>query len=127
MNASDSRNKSDTKYKQGVAGKLSNRVKELVTNTAISLGGVADTKPRRQVLIMDEVDGMSGAHLAHSQFFQGTWCVQKCSISVGGRSVACTLHTIQLFASCVYTLLPHALYQSMLYSICFVPCICPYN
>ena len=63
VNASDARNKSDTKYKQGVAGKLSNRIKELVTNTAISLGGVSDTKPRRQVLIMDEVDGMSGAPL----------------------------------------------------------------
>jgi replication factor C subunit 1 len=64
VNASDARNKSDTKYKQGVAGKLSNRVKELVTNTAISLGGVSDTKVRRQVLIMDEVDGMSGVILS---------------------------------------------------------------
>lgn len=63
VNASDARNKSDTKYKQGVGGKLSNRIKELVTNTAISLGGISDTKPRRQVLIMDEVDGMSGAPL----------------------------------------------------------------
>jgi hypothetical protein len=51
-------NKSDSKIKEGIAGKLSNRVKELVTNTAISLGG---TQQQRQVLVMDEVDGMSGA------------------------------------------------------------------
>lgn len=66
VNASDARNKSDTKHKQGVAGKLSNRIKELVTNTAISLGGVGDTKKRRQVLIMDEVDGMSGTNFENS-------------------------------------------------------------
>jgi hypothetical protein len=58
VNASDTRNKSDSKIKEGIAGKLSNRVKELVTNTAISLGG---TQQQRQVLVMDEVDGMSGA------------------------------------------------------------------
>lgn len=66
MNASDARNKSDgvgVKGKLNIAGKLSNRVKELVTNTAISLAGVSDTKSRRQVLVMDEVDGMSGMHL----------------------------------------------------------------
>ena len=62
VNASDTRNKSDTKYKEGIGGKTSNRMKELVTNTAIGAGG--STRTSRQVLIMDEVDGMSGAAAA---------------------------------------------------------------
>lgn len=57
VNASDTRNKSDPKGKGGIAGKTANRIRELVTNSAI--GGANGA--RKQVLIMDEVDGMSGA------------------------------------------------------------------
>lgn len=57
VNASDTRNKSDTKLKDGINGKLSNKIKELVNNTSILLVGAPK---RRQVLVMDEVDGMSG-------------------------------------------------------------------
>ena len=65
VNASDTRNKADTKYKEGIGGKTSNRMKELVTNKAISMsdGKAAGVK---QVLVMDEVDGMSGAR-THSE------------------------------------------------------------
>lgn len=65
VNASDTRNKSDAKLKDGINGKLSNRIKELVTNSSIHLSTAA---PRRQVLVMDEVDGMSGEiHCLSSQ------------------------------------------------------------
>jgi len=42
--------------KHGLNGKCSNVVKEMVTNSAVNFDGQA----KRQVLIMDEVDGMSG-------------------------------------------------------------------
>jgi hypothetical protein len=77
VNASDTRNKADSKRKDGIAGKTSNRMKELVTNSAI---GATDgkTNTRRQVLIMDEVDGMSGtAAVAREERF-----VVACSVSV---------------------------------------------
>ena len=38
-----------------MGGKMANIVKEMVTNTAVNFDGT----PKRQVLIMDEVDGMS--------------------------------------------------------------------
>jgi hypothetical protein len=57
VNASDTRNKADSKLRDGIGGKLSNRVKELVTNSAIA----SAAGDRKQVLVMDEVDGMSGA------------------------------------------------------------------
>eukprot|EP00892_Ulva_mutabilis_P010717 jgi/Ulvmu1/8017/UM004_0254.1 len=57
VNASDTRNKSDAKLKDGINGKLSNRIKELVNNTSLYTPGA---QKRRQVLVMDEVDGMSG-------------------------------------------------------------------
>ena len=60
VNASDTRNKADAKRKEGIAGKTSNRIKELVTNTSIGLQ-TGSTESSKQVLIMDEVDGMSGA------------------------------------------------------------------
>jgi replication factor C subunit 1 len=59
VNASDTRNKSDSKLKEGIAGKMANRIRELVTNTAIGIGE-GHTNTRRQILLMDEVDGMSG-------------------------------------------------------------------
>ena len=58
VNASDTRNKADSKRKEGIGGKTSNRVKEMVTNSALAADASAG---RRQLLIMDEVDGMSGA------------------------------------------------------------------
>lgn len=57
VNASDARNKSDADVAKGVGGRLSNAVRELATNTALpGASGAA----RRPLLIMDEVDGMSG-------------------------------------------------------------------
>jgi hypothetical protein len=50
-----------------VAGKLSNVVREMVTSTALA---VASGVKRKQLLVMDEVDGMSGEqHSAVSR-----WC-----------------------------------------------------
>lgn len=57
VNASDTRSKSDAKAGGGMAGKLSNVVREMVTSTALA---AASGVKRRQVLVMDEVDGMSG-------------------------------------------------------------------
>lgn len=45
VNASDTRNKSDKSALKGVAGKLSNSIRELATNTAIGVG--VDGKPKR--------------------------------------------------------------------------------
>lgn len=45
----------DSDVKGGLSGKISNVVKEMVTNAAVNFDGT----PKRQVLIMDEVDGMS--------------------------------------------------------------------
>ncbi|GLC37764.1 hypothetical protein PLESTB_001474400 [Pleodorina starrii] len=63
MNASDTRNKSG-KVSDGIAGKQSNVIKEMVSNTTLPGMGLAGAPrggaPRRQLLIMDEVDGMSG-------------------------------------------------------------------
>jgi len=57
VNASDTRSKADSKAGTGMGGKLANVVREMVTCTALSaVGG----PKRRQVLVMDEVDGMSG-------------------------------------------------------------------
>jgi replication factor C subunit 1 len=42
--------------KHGLNAKCANLVKEMVTNCAVAFDG----NPKRQVLIMDEVDGMSG-------------------------------------------------------------------
>lgn len=57
MNASDTRNKADSKVSAGINGKLSNQIKEMATNTALGRQGGTG---RKQLLIMDEVDGMSG-------------------------------------------------------------------
>ncbi|KAG2439222.1 hypothetical protein HXX76_004584 [Chlamydomonas incerta] len=66
MNASDTRNKAG-KTSEGIAGKQSNIIKEMVTSTTLPPGlfgggggALGSTAPRRQLLIMDEVDGMSG-------------------------------------------------------------------
>ena len=45
VNASDTRNKSDKSALKGIGGKLSNGIRELATNTAISKG--PDGKPAR--------------------------------------------------------------------------------
>lgn len=57
MNASDTRNKSG-KASEGVAGKLSNVIREMANNTTLA---DAAGRRRQQLLVMDEVDGMSGA------------------------------------------------------------------
>ncbi|KAG2453593.1 hypothetical protein HYH02_001811 [Chlamydomonas schloesseri] len=66
MNASDTRNKAG-KTSEGIAGKQSNIIKEMVTSTTLppgmfggGAGAGGGTAPRRQLLVMDEVDGMSG-------------------------------------------------------------------
>jgi len=56
VNASDARGKSEKDTKTGMNGKTANVVKEMVTNSAVNFDG----SPKPQVLIMDEVDGMSG-------------------------------------------------------------------
>eukprot|EP00798_Chlamydomonas_sp_ICE-L_P000200 gene200-biopygen2168 len=58
MNASDTRNKSDSKISAGMGGKSANMIKEMATNRSLLVG--ADGKMKKQLLIMDEVDGMSG-------------------------------------------------------------------
>jgi hypothetical protein len=57
VNASDTRSKSDAKPKDGIAGKMSNVVREMATNRALAGPGGRARKP---LLVMDEVDGMSG-------------------------------------------------------------------
>ena len=57
VNASDTRGKSSNDIRDGVGGKSSNAVREMVTNKAMSFFG---GPPKKTVLIMDEVDGMSG-------------------------------------------------------------------
>ncbi|KAL4547680.1 hypothetical protein Ndes2526B_g06915 [Nannochloris sp. 'desiccata'] len=58
VNASDTRSKADASVLKGVAGKVSNSMKELTTNMAMSF--TANPEERKKlVLIMDEVDGMS--------------------------------------------------------------------
>jgi replication factor C subunit 1 len=47
---------------QGVNGKLSNIIRELSTNTAMGVGGSCGGRGgRKTVIVMDEVDGMSGS------------------------------------------------------------------
>ncbi|KAL6746133.1 hypothetical protein V8C86DRAFT_3150089 [Haematococcus lacustris] len=72
MNASDTRSKADSKVSAGIGGKLANVIKEMATNTTLLFGAASGAGtssssssrpqggPRRQLLIMDEVDGMSG-------------------------------------------------------------------
>eukprot|EP00271_Cylindrocystis_brebissonii_P022485 TRINITY_DN8672_c0_g1_i1.p1 TRINITY_DN8672_c0_g1~~TRINITY_DN8672_c0_g1_i1.p1 ORF type:complete len:642 (-),score=151.06 TRINITY_DN8672_c0_g1_i1:634-2475(-) len=60
VNASDSRGKSDKDLKAGLNGHTANGVKELVTNRAIAFGLPTSGPAKKTVLLMDEVDGMSG-------------------------------------------------------------------
>jgi len=62
VNASDTRSKSDSKVGKGVGGKLSNMIREMSTNSAISFTSSkgAGVPKKRHCLIMDEVDGMAG-------------------------------------------------------------------
>lgn len=57
VNASDSRNKASKDVQTGLSGSTSNQVKELVTNRGLNF--LKTTIHKNQVLIMDEVDGMS--------------------------------------------------------------------
>ncbi|KAL5976334.1 replication factor C subunit 1 [Asimina triloba] len=58
VNASDSRGKADSKISKGIGGSVSNSIKELVSNEALS-SNMERSKHPKTVLIMDEVDGMS--------------------------------------------------------------------
>jgi hypothetical protein len=66
MNASDTRNKSDSKIRDGIGGKSANMVKEMTNNETIfsslsKAGGMGSAgHGAKQLLVMDEVDGMSG-------------------------------------------------------------------
>ena len=60
VNASDARGKADRDSKKGMGGKLSNMIKEKVTNRNIRLDG-RGTQSGRSAIIMDECDGMSGS------------------------------------------------------------------
>ncbi|CAM6042954.1 unnamed protein product [Sphagnum compactum] len=57
VNASDSRGKADSSIGKGMGGSTANTIKEMVSNASLSFGGKSN---RKAVLIMDEVDGMSG-------------------------------------------------------------------
>ncbi|CAM6084916.1 unnamed protein product [Calypogeia fissa] len=57
VNASDSRGKADSKIRAGMGGSTANTIKEMVNNESISFN---QRKSPKSVLIMDEVDGMSG-------------------------------------------------------------------
>lgn len=57
VNASDTRGASGKDVKEGVGGKASNAIREMVTNRAVNF---FTGKPKKMCLIMDEVDGMSG-------------------------------------------------------------------
>ena len=58
VNASDTRNRADKIGKGGIAGKRSNQIKALCQNTSVL--HPSTTEESSMVLIMDEVDGMSG-------------------------------------------------------------------
>ncbi|GLJ22249.1 hypothetical protein SUGI_0418410 [Cryptomeria japonica] len=60
VNASDSRGKADAKIERGIGGSTSNSVKELINNEALNFGHSNSSRCQKFVLIMDEVDGMSG-------------------------------------------------------------------
>ncbi|KAJ7519359.1 hypothetical protein O6H91_20G035600 [Diphasiastrum complanatum] len=61
VNASDSRGKSDSKVQKGIGGSTANTIKEMVSNESLSFKGTNwTTNHQKSVLIMDEVDGMSG-------------------------------------------------------------------
>ncbi|GLT50030.1 hypothetical protein SLA2020_235420 [Shorea laevis] len=58
VNASDTRGKADAKISKGIGGSNANSVKELVSNEALSVD-MDQSRCKKNVLIMDEVDGMS--------------------------------------------------------------------
>ncbi|GLT75813.1 hypothetical protein SLA2020_475100 [Shorea laevis] len=58
VNASDSRGKADANISKGIGGSNANSVKELVSNEALSID-MDQSRRKKTVLIMDEVDGMS--------------------------------------------------------------------
>ncbi|GBG82876.1 hypothetical protein CBR_g36402 [Chara braunii] len=60
VNASDDRSKADASIRSGIAGKMSNAIKELVSSRPLSIGGGGRQQAKSILLIMDEVDGMSG-------------------------------------------------------------------
>ncbi|XP_076912705.1 replication factor C subunit 1-like [Bidens hawaiensis] len=59
VNASDSRGKADKNIEKGIGSRTSNSIKELVNNKSVKVD-MNSSKHPKAVLIMDEVDGMSG-------------------------------------------------------------------
>lgn len=59
VNASDNRGKADSKVGKGICGSTANAIKEMVSNESLAVGANSDNH-KKAVLIMDEVDGMSG-------------------------------------------------------------------
>ncbi|XP_076902489.1 replication factor C subunit 1-like [Bidens hawaiensis] len=59
VNASDSRGKADKNIEKGIGSRTSNSIKELVNNKSMKVD-MNSSKHPKAVLIMDEVDGMSG-------------------------------------------------------------------
>eukprot|EP00249_Psilotum_nudum_P023458 c28881_g2_i1 orf=668-3328(-) len=61
VNASDSRGKADSKVGKGIGGSLANAIKEMVSNESLAMSDMDwRINHQKSVLIMDEVDGMSG-------------------------------------------------------------------
>ncbi|XP_059075843.1 replication factor C subunit 1 [Cryptomeria japonica] len=60
VNASDNRGKADAKIERGIGGSTSNSIKELINNEALNFCHSNSSRRQKFVLIMDEVDGMSG-------------------------------------------------------------------
>lgn len=58
VNASDARGKADAEVKHGMVGRTSNIIKELVTNQCVTVD--MSSPHKKMLLLMDEVDGMSG-------------------------------------------------------------------
>lgn len=74
------------------AGKLSNVVREMVTSTALS---AASGVKRRQVLVMDEVDGMSGERPGAQRASRMMLPIVSVETrSVGAASVVCVLSVL---------------------------------
>ncbi|CAH9089081.1 unnamed protein product [Cuscuta epithymum] len=59
VNASDNRGKADSKIVKGIGGSTANSIKELISNESLCVKA-ARSPHSKTVLIMDEVDGMSG-------------------------------------------------------------------
>lgn len=104
----------------GIGGKLANVIKECATNTSLLFTGAGQQK--RQLLIMDECDGMSGerivckscCHVRYDNTYR--WqlrveCVGLERVSAGlRRSCGGVLLWQQCFAGCAQHLVKYTMY-----------------